>query len=127
MGLILVATFATLLAVAPLQEHVQTGAMGILGTIAGYLFGRQEKNKEQPAPVISSFAPTNGTVDREVVITGENLLAAKSVTFGGTKASFKVNSSTQITTTVPAGAITGRISVTTPGGKTESIGNFTVN
>src|SRR5438045_4121243 len=55
MGLILVATFAALLAVAPLQEHAQTGAMGILGTIAGYLFGHQDERKTNP--------PQSGSTD----------------------------------------------------------------
>jgi hypothetical protein len=37
-----------------------------------------------------------------------------------------VNSATQITATVPVGAVTGKISVTTPGGTGTSAMNFTV-
>jgi uncharacterized repeat protein (TIGR03803 family) len=78
-------------------------------------------------PMISSFSPTSGPAGTAVVITGESLTGATSVTFGGVKAtSFTVNSYTQITATVPSGAKTGRISVTTPGGTAVSAGIFTV-
>ena len=79
-------------------------------------------------PSISSFSPTSGPVDASVVITGESLTGATSVTFGGVKAtSFKVDSDTKITATVPTGAKTGKIGVTTPGGTATSAGTFTVN
>ena len=47
--------------------------------------------------------------------------------FNGTSAtSFTVNSATQVTATVPAGAGTGPISLTTPGGTATSATNFVV-
>lgn len=49
-----------------------------------------------------------------------------SVRFNGLSSTFTVNSATQITATVPAGATTGPISVTTPGGTATSASNFTV-
>jgi hypothetical protein len=50
------------------------------------------------------------------------------VTFGGIAATqFTVNSVTQITATVPTGAITGKIAVTTVGGMGTSAATFTVN
>lgn len=79
-------------------------------------------------PVISSFSPTSGPVGTVVIITGKSLTGATAVAFGGVKAtSFTVNSYTQITATVPAGAKTGRIVVVTPGGTATSTGTFTVN
>jgi hypothetical protein len=52
---------------------------------------------------------------------------ATKVTFGGVKATnFTVNSGSQITATVPQGAVTGKIKVTTPGGTATSKGLFTV-
>jgi hypothetical protein len=40
-GLILVATFASVVVIAPIEGHEQAAAIGILGTIAGYLFGQK--------------------------------------------------------------------------------------
>lgn len=66
-------------------------------------------------PVISSFSPTSGPTGTVVVITGESLTGAESVTFNGVKAtSYTVNSDTLITATVPVGATTGHLYVITP-------------
>jgi hypothetical protein len=79
-----------------------------------------------PAPTVSVLSPTNGLVGIPVTITGTNLSGASTVTFGGVLAtSFTVNSATQITATVPVGAVSGVVSVTTPGG-TASGPSFTV-
>jgi hypothetical protein len=49
------------------------------------------------------------------------------VAFGGVKATlFTVNSDTQVTATVPAGAKTGKIGIVTKGGAAVSSGTFTV-
>jgi len=79
-------------------------------------------------PTISSFTPTTGSVGSSVVITGTNFGCTSSVTFNATAAtSYKVDSATQITATVPAGATTGPLSVTTSGGgPANSSTNFTV-
>lgn len=77
---------------------------------------------------VTSFSPTSGAVGTQVVITGMSLLQATAVKFGGVVATaFTVNSDTQITATVPTGAKTGKISVTTPGGTANSATTFTVN
>ncbi len=68
-------------------------------------------------PQIKSFTPTSGVVGASVVITGVSLTQASSVNIGGKTATFSVNSDTQITATIPAGAKTGKaIIITTPGG-----------
>jgi hypothetical protein len=79
-----------------------------------------------PAPTISSFSPTSGRTGTSVTITGTAFTGANAVRFGGVRASFVINSATQITATVPVGAATGKISVTTPGGTGTSSMNFTV-
>ena len=79
-------------------------------------------------PVISSFSPTSGTVGIQVVIKGTGLTQTTALTFGGVKATaFTVNSATQVTATVPTGAVTGKISITTAGGTATSSGTFTVS
>jgi uncharacterized repeat protein (TIGR03803 family) len=79
-------------------------------------------------PGITSFSPASGTVASQVVITGMSLSQATAVKFGTVAATaFTVNSNTQITVTVPSGAVTGKISVTTPGGTASSATSFTVN
>jgi len=78
-------------------------------------------------PAILSFSPTSGPVGTPVTITGVSFTGAKSVTFGGVKAiTFSVDSDTQITATIPTGAKTGKIQVTTPGGTVTSPAVFTV-
>ena len=63
-----------------------------------------------------------------VVIKGMSLLQATAVKFGGVAATaFSVNSNAQVTATVPTGAVTGKISITTLGGTAISSAGFTVN
>jgi uncharacterized repeat protein (TIGR03803 family) len=57
---------------------------------------------------------TSGAVGTTVIILGNNLTGTTHVTFNGRAASFKVVSSTEITTTVPNGATTGKVQVKTP-------------
>ena len=80
-----------------------------------------------PAPTVTGFTPTSGPVGTSVTITGTNLTGASSVKFNGRSATtYTVDSSTQITATVPSGATTGKISVTTAGGTATSSSDFTV-
>jgi cytochrome c peroxidase len=61
----------------------------------------------------SPFSPIFGPVGTGVTITG--FTGATAVSFNGVAATFTVDPSGTITTTVPAGATTGPITVTTPG------------
>jgi uncharacterized protein (TIGR03437 family) len=70
--------------------------------------------------------PTIGKVGTQVTILGTNLTGSTSVTFNGTAAAFVVTSSSAITTTVPTGATTGKVEVTTPGGTLSSNVSFRV-
>jgi uncharacterized repeat protein (TIGR03803 family) len=61
--------------------------------------------------------PASGKVGTSVTILGNNLTGTTKVTFSGKAAAFTVVSDSEITTTVPTGAITGKVRVTRPGGK----------
>jgi uncharacterized protein YaiE (UPF0345 family) len=63
-----------------------------------------------------------------VTITGVGLKQTTEVTFGEVKAAtYTVDSDTKVTATVPRGAITRKIAVTTPGRTVSSSGTFTVS
>ena len=70
-------------------------------------------------PFIEAVPPRDA-VGHNLIILGSDLTGATSVTFNGTPATFTVVSATEIKTTVPAGAITGPLVVTTPGGTLSS-------
>lgn len=76
-----------------------------------------------PAPAISSFTPTTGPVGTPVTITGFGFTGTSDVQFGSVSAglgNFTVDSDTQITATVPDGAVTAPITVVAPGGTANS-------
>jgi hypothetical protein len=77
---------------------------------------------------ITSFTPTSGPVGTSVTITGTGFTGVSAVSFNNVNATtFSANpAGTQITATVPTGATTGPIKVTTPGGSATSTTNFTV-
>jgi uncharacterized repeat protein (TIGR03803 family) len=77
-------------------------------------------------PQITSFTPNTGSAATQVTVTGVSLTQTTEVSFCGVPASFTVNSDTQLTATVPAGAATGEIVVTTAGGRVWSATDFTV-
>jgi len=78
------------------------------------------------APVIISFSPPSGPVGQQVTISGNSFTGATKVTFGRVKATFSVDNDAQITATVPSGAVTGKIQVTTLDGTATSSTDFTV-
>ena len=78
-------------------------------------------------PTITKIKPVRGAVGTKVTIKGTHLSGATAVSFDGTAAKVKTDSSTSLTTKVPAGATTGPISVTTSvGGTVTSVKRFKV-
>ncbi len=78
-------------------------------------------------PTFKTFTPSSGPVGTSVTITGTGLEQTTKVTIDKIAASFTVVSDSEITATVPAGAGTGKIIVTTKGGSASSSTSFTVN
>jgi subtilisin-like proprotein convertase family protein len=99
-----------------------------LGGDTGSIAGGWRVDITTNGPAISSFTPTTGPAGTQVVISGSNFTGASSVTFGGIAATvFTVNSATQITATVPNGALSGPITVTTANGHASSATNYQVS
>ena len=84
-----------------------------IATPAG--FGSSDTRFYIPA-IIAKVDPPSGAVLSNVTITGENLLGVTSVRFGGVEAAFTSVSGNALSATVPAGAVSGPITVTTPAG-----------
>jgi uncharacterized repeat protein (TIGR03803 family) len=78
-------------------------------------------------PTMKTFSPESGAVGTLVTITGTGLKQTTKMTFNGKSAGITVVSDTEVTATVPTGAKTGKIIVTTKGGSVTSASNFTVN
>jgi hypothetical protein len=109
------------------QLHGSDGATpigGLMQATNGTLYGTTTDMAEGVAGTVFSFSmglgpfvrtvPTSGSVGRNVRILGTDLTGSTSVTFNGTRAEFTVVSATEINATVPTGATTGTIEVTTP-------------
>jgi hypothetical protein len=77
-------------------------------------------------PTIASLTPTSGPVGTAVTISGSGVTGTTSVKFNGTAATYQVNSDAQINATVPSGATSGAIMVTTPAGTATSSTSFGV-
>jgi IPT/TIG domain-containing protein len=72
-----------------------------------------------------AVSPSSGKVGTKVTLTGYDLLGVTGVAFGSVKAKFQIVSPTQITTTVPAGAKTGKIQLSYTIAPTVSQGGVT--
>jgi len=81
------------------------------------------------AASIINFSPASGPVGATVTINGTGFSLTpgqNAVTFNGTSAAVVSATTTQIVTTVPVGATTGGISITSPAGTASSSAAFTV-
>ncbi|MEQ9168413.1 MAG: BspA family leucine-rich repeat surface protein [Fulvivirga sp.] len=80
-------------------------------------------------PTITSFSPNSGSIGTSVIITGTNFSTTPAnnvVTFNGTPAVVTASTANSITTTVPVGATTGKISVNVDGNTATSTDDFTI-
>jgi uncharacterized repeat protein (TIGR03803 family) len=77
------------------------------------------------APFLKTM-PRSGSTGSRVFILGTNMAGATNVTFGGISASFTIVTPTTIVASVPAGALSGKVAVTTPDGTQTSYAPFLV-
>jgi polysaccharide lyase-like protein/IPT/TIG domain-containing protein len=82
--------------------------------------------KPSPSPSISGFTPTSGVPGTTVTISGSGLLGASSVKLAGVAAAITSNTATAVKVLVPAGAASGAIQVSTPGGTATTSSTFNV-
>jgi uncharacterized repeat protein (TIGR03803 family) len=97
---------------------------GVVQATSGTFYGTTMSGGTDNEGIIFSLAtglgpfvetrPFFGKVGASVIILGTNLTGATLVTFNGAPATFKVVSKSEIRTTVPEGATTGKVKVTTP-------------
>jgi uncharacterized repeat protein (TIGR03803 family) len=97
---------------------------GLLQATNGYLYGATADGGTSADGTVFSLSIglspfietllTSGKAGTSVPILGNNLTGTTSVAFNGIAATFTVVSDTEITVTVPSGATTGFVTVTTP-------------
>lgn len=80
------------------------------------------------APTITNFTPTSAGagVGAVVTVNGRNYVGVTSVTVGTVAAAFRVVNTNQLTFTVPAGATTAAVNITTGFGNVRSATNLTI-
>jgi uncharacterized repeat protein (TIGR03803 family) len=105
---------------------VPAGALTGTVTVTTFTSTMKSNRAFLVTPQVKSFAPTSGIVGATVTVTGVSLTQSSKVTIGGKPATFTVNSDTQVTAKVAAGAKTGKITITTAGGIATSTSNFSV-
>ncbi len=120
------ATTKTLSGTTFITATVPTGALTGAVTVTTGTTTLTTPQSFRVTPVLTSFTPSTGPVGTVVTINGNGLQQTTKVTFNGKSASFTVVSDSQVTATVPTGATTGKIAVTTKGGTANSATNFTV-
>jgi hypothetical protein len=77
-------------------------------------------------PQISSFNPASASPGKSVTIDGSNFTGLTSVTFGSVPVQSPRVTDNRVVVTVPTGAKSGPIEVTTPGGSAKTSTTFTV-
>lgn len=96
----------------------ETTLPGVVQSCSSYTWGETEDYTVEvlPTPVLKTFYPKKGVVGMPVFILGEDLLPfpasdAYKLKFNGVEATIKWHKAHKITTRVPAGAVTGKITL----------------
>jgi hypothetical protein len=104
-----------------------SGASAVVGTLWLASCKKDEPTAKPAPPGIISFTPTSGMPGTMVTVTGINFTGATAVLLAAnTPVTFTLVSPTSLTFTVPSGAASGPIAITTPVGTAISGTNFTV-
>ncbi len=96
-------------------------------TAGNYGIRARLQGQTQPCPAVIGVSPTSGAAGSQATITGSNFTGVSAVRFANNvSANFTVNSDTQITATVPNGAVTGPITISKPNCPDVTTPSFTV-
>jgi len=109
-----------------LEGTTSSGGVVPQGDISGGVVFTLDDGLPAPTAAIAAFTPSSGAVGSKVTIRGSNFVGTTAVTFNGVAATFAVLDVNFISATVPTGATTGPITVTTAGGASTSTQIFTV-
>ncbi len=102
---------------------VTTGPIAVYGPLGVYT----TRSNFFVAPTVAGVSPPSGRAGTNVTITGTNFRGTTNVTFGSVPCpAFTVVNPTTIQATVPPGAVTGLIRITTPAFSGFSTNNFVV-
>jgi protocatechuate 3,4-dioxygenase beta subunit len=105
-------------------------SLGMSGFVVPLIISSCSKDEDPTAILsITSFTPESAIVGSTVIITGLNFsttLSANAVTFNGVTATVIAATSSQLTVTVPTGATTGKIVVTSNNQTATSSSDFTI-
>lgn len=116
--------------------NILTHALGVIGILSFLITGCGGGGSSSPTgtgggttPTITSFNPSSGAVGTTITISGTNFdptAANNSVKFNGTSAAVSAASATSLTVTVPNGATSGTITISTSAGTATSATSFSV-
>ena len=102
---------------------VTTGPIGVYTSLGSFF----TTSNFFATPAITSFSPVSGRANTNVLVTGNNLLGTSTVFFNGVPATdFTVLNNSNMSVSVPVGALSGTLRVVAPGGSAVSTANFTV-
>jgi uncharacterized repeat protein (TIGR03803 family) len=109
---------------------------GLMQATSGYLYGATSAGGTSGDGTVFSMSvglspfietlPASSKAGVHVIILGNSLTGSTAVNFNGSAAAFTVVSDTEITATVPVGATSGFVTVTTPSGTLKSNKPFRV-
>lgn len=110
------------------QVEIETGFtfFNALPNNLAWILRSKVDGQAAPAPTLAGFSPASGDTGTTVTLAGTNLGFITNVTFNGTSATFTINSFTNITATVPAGATSGPLTVAGLGGNATSAASYSV-
>jgi hypothetical protein len=107
---------------ATVPDSATTGPI----TVVTFGSGSPSSSTFTVTPTINGFDPLSGPVGTSVTIMGTGLEGVTGVKFGSLSAAFSGASANAVGATVPAGAVTGQITVTAGSSSATSADSFTV-